>query len=187
MSDISFTSRIRAVTLTDFSKITQSIGSANHADYPWTISKSVSNPNVYTKGICDCTSCLLTNGKNAVMMHLVPDLPNNHCVQFIREYLRGVIDLADKNLQAVVLGSKNNKKSLDIFHKFLLLMEDIGVSPSVFKNGKAPTNIAYKTNNDEIYISSLKIDNMLRRGRSEKEALDSAFEKIVVAPYDEIG
>ena len=84
MSDISFTSRIRAVSLSDFSKISVAIGQKNSADYPWSIAKSVSNPQVYTRGVCDCTSLLLTNGQNAVLMHLTPDLSNNHCVQYIR-------------------------------------------------------------------------------------------------------
>ena len=101
--------------------------------------------------------------------------------------MRGVIDLADKNIQAVILGSKNNKKSLDIFNKFIELMEEIGIKPSVFRNGKNSTHLAYKTSSDEVYISNLNIDRILRRGATEEEALKGGFEHVQIAPYDEIG
>ena len=54
------------------------------------------------------------------------------------------------------------------------------------KNGKTPTNVAYKTNTDEIYVSNLTIDKLLKKGNSAEDALDKSFEKIEISKTDSL-
>ncbi len=186
MENISFTSALRPATLNDFGRITKQIGSKNAVNYPWTINETVKAKDVYTTGIIDCSGCLITNGQDAVLMHLTPDNEHNHAFSLVLDLLRNKLDLKDSNLQAILVGSKNHKKSLDIYNKFKNLLEQIGIPYSELKNGKSPTSIAYVTSKDEVVVTNKNIDKMLRKEASSKEALESGFEKISIADCDEI-
>ena len=63
MADISFTSYIKPVNSKTFSEVTSNIPKINFADFPWSLEQRVQGKDVFTRNICDCTSCLLTNGK----------------------------------------------------------------------------------------------------------------------------
>lgn len=186
MSEISFTSKLTPVSLSEFSHITGKFGKNNAVNYPWTINESIKAQNVYTTNICDCSGCLITNGKEAILMHLCPQIEKNHEFSRVLTFLRMNINLKNNKLHAVLLGSKNNKQSLDIYNKFLELLKNLGMQISEFKNGKKPTSIAYKSNGDEVLITNKEIDKFIKRGESFKQALHSGFEKIFVADCDKI-
>lgn len=184
--EISFTSGIKPSTLQEFSKLRKKIDIKNAVNFPWTIKESAIAPDVYTTKICDCTSCLITDGQQGLLMHLCPTIEANHAFSKVLNFLRDAIDLKNSNLQAVLVGSKNNKKSLDIYNKFTELLNKLGIPFSEIKNGKTPTNIAYSSTSDEILISNQTIDKALKKGASSEEALQEAFEKYSICEYDEI-
>lgn len=186
MAEITFTSSIKPVRLLDFTSLTGNIPKPDFVDYPWTISESALAKDVYTKNICDCTSCLFTNGKEALLMHLSPENKSNHYFDNILMFLRNKIDLKDENLQAVLIGSKNTKKSLDIYNKFTELLNSLGIKFSELKNGKDRTHVAYKTCTDEVYVSNSAIDKALKKNMPKSDALNSGFEKIIISDKDEI-
>lgn len=186
MSEISFTSKLTPISLSEFSRITGQFGKNNAVNSPWTLKESIKAPNVYTTNICDCSACLITDGQEALLIHLNPAIEKNHAFSQVLTFLRMNLNLKNNNLNAVLLGSKNNKRSLDIYNKFLELLKNLGMPVSEFKNGKKPTSIAYRSNGDEILITNKEIDKFIKRGESFKQALSSGFEKIFVADCDEI-
>ena len=179
MADISFTSYIKPVNSKTFSEVTSNIPKINFADFPWSLEQTVQGKDVFT-------SCLLTNGKEALLMHINPDDGANHNFSTFIPYLRDRINLADNNLQGILVGSKDTKKSLNIYNKFKELLNKLGIPFSEIRNGKSPTNIAYKTDKDEIYISNAHIDRALKKRLSSEEALNKSFEEIKIADFDEI-
>lgn len=186
MADISFTSYIKPVNSKTFSEVTSNIPKINFADFPWSLEQTVQGKDVFTRNICDCTSCLLTNGKEALLMHINPNDGANHNFSIFIPCLRDKINLADNNLQGILVGSKNTKKSLNIYNKFKELLNKLDIPFSEIRNGKSPTNIAYKTDKDEIYISNAHIDRALKKRLSPEEALNKSFEEIKIADFDEI-
>lgn len=186
MDSISFTSKLKPLTLSEFGQIKSRIGSKNSVDFPWTINQTVKAKDVYTTNVIDCSACLLTNGQEAVMLHLTPDIEVNHAFSLVLSFLRNKIDLADKNLQAVLIGSKNHKKSQDIYNKFKEMLKGLNIPFSEFKNGKTPTSIAYKTSSDEVYITNNTIDKLLKKNIKASDTLNASFENLTISSCDEI-
>lgn len=186
MAEISFTSKIIPLNPSDFNKATSAFCRDNFVDYPWTISCSRIGKDVFTHRICDCTSCLLTNGDKALLMHLLPSNKNNHYFNNVLEFLRNNIDLKDKNLQAVLIGSKNTKQSQDIWKKFIDLLNYLKIPTTILKDGKSPTHLAYRTSTDEILISNEQIGKTLKREIDKKDALINGFHEVKISPFDEV-
>lgn|SRR5574344_97968 len=186
MDKINFTSRITPLKLSEFSHLSTRIGYDNAVNYPWTINQSVISSDVFTTGVRDCSTCLLTNGKKAVLMHLCPSTEENHMFSLVFNFLKNAINFNDENLQAVLVGSKNTKTSLDIWNKFLNLLNEKSIPVSILRNGKTPTHIAYRTDTDEVYVTNKTIDKFLRCKIPNKESLIYGFEQVSISPFDEI-
>ena len=186
MTEISFTSKIVPLAPADFNKITSSFCRDNFVDYPWNISTSRIAKDVFTNRVCDCSACLITNGDKALLMHLMPATESNHAFSNVLNYLRNNIDLKDKNLQAVLVGSKPTKQSLDIWNKFVDLLDYLKIPTTFLKDGKSPTHLAYKTSTDEVLISNEHIAKSLKKGINEREAIVNGFKEINISHCDEI-
>ncbi len=186
MTEISFTSKIVPLKQSDFNKLTSSFNRDNFVDFPWDIGTSRIAKDVFTHRVCDCSACLVTNGDKALLMHLSPANEYNHHFSSVLNFLRNNIDLKDKNLQAVLLGSKQTKKSQDIWNKFVDLLQYLEIPTTLLKDGKSPTHLAYRTCTDEILISNEHIDKMLKKGTAAKESLINGFRDVRIASCDEI-
>lgn len=186
MTEISFTSKIVPMYWQDFNKVTSSFCRDNLVDYPWAVSSSRVAKDVFTYRICDCTSCLITNGNKAVLMHLIPLNKDNHIFSNVLNFLHNNIDLKNKNLQAVLVGSKNSKQSQDIWNKFVDLLDYLKIPTTILKNGQSPTHLAYRTSTDEVLVSNLQISDAVLYGKSGKQALDDGFEFVKISEFDEI-
>lgn len=186
MTEISFTSKIVPVPWTDFNKITSSFCRDNLVDYPWAISSSRVGKDVFTQRICDCTSCLITNGDKALLMHLLPSNKDNHIFSNVLNFLRNNLDLKDKNLQAVLIGSKKTIPSQDIWNKFVDLLDYLKIPTTILKNGKSPIHLAYRTSRDEVLVSNLHITKAILQNKSPKQALNEGFEIVKISECDEI-
>ena len=186
MNDISFTSAIRPVTARDFAKLTKPINRTHFVDYPWGINSSVVKPDVYTGYICNCTACLLTDGAKAMLMHLLPSSSANHNPERILKFINNHFNLSDKNLQAVLAGSQPEKESQNIFNIFLNIMDKFAIPTTILKTGRAPTDLAYRTCTDEVFVTNKYIDLCLTAHRSKQNALETGFEYVKIAPCDEI-
>lgn len=186
MDNISFTSKLIPTKTSDFNKFTSSLNRNCFVDYPWTLSTSRISKDVFTHRICDCTSCLITDGDKALLMHLIPSNERNHHFNSVLEYLRNNIDLKNKHLQAVLLGSKNTKPSQDLWNKFINLLDYLKIPTTILKEGKSPTHIAYRTCTDEVLISNEHIDKLLKKGINNRDALVNGFKNVYISPFDEV-
>ncbi len=186
MQNISFGSRIAPLQAKNLNQVICSIKRDNAVNYPWTLAESKLAQDVYTTNVIDCSACLITDGKQAMLMHLDPSKESNHFFYFIFDYIKRKIDLNSKDLQAVLIGSKNNKRSQDIYTKFQQFLQDYSIPYTQLKDGKTPTSIAYKASTDTVYVSNLTMDKMLKKGTSSFEALKKSFQKVEISDCDEI-
>ena len=183
MTDISFTSKIVPIKTTDFSRVTSAFYRDNFVDCPWDIASSRVAKDVFTNHIADCTCCLITTGKKALLMHLCPTNEANHDISKIFQYIKNNLNLKEE-LQAILVGSQREKESLDIFNKFRKLLEDLKIPTTIFQTPKSRTHLAYVTSTDEVLISSNNIDAGLISGKSNQNAVCSAFEYSKISDCD---
>lgn len=187
MNNISFTSSIKPVNIKSFSDyVGTKIPKKNFANFPWNIESSVVGKDVYTNRICDCTSCIITDGNNSILMHLNPEDSSNHCFNNVLMFLRNHIDLKNENLQGLLVGSKDTKKSLDIYNKFSNLLNQLEIKFSELQNGKSPTSVAYLKDTDEFLVSNAHIDRALKRKLCDQDVLKNSFKRIHIADCDDI-
>ncbi len=186
MQNISFSSRIKPLPLKELNKVTGSINSNNAVNHPWTLAESRLAKDVYTTGVIDCSACIITDGQEALLMHLDPSKEVNHAFSQVLAFLRDKLDLKNPNLQAVLIGSKNTKKSQDIYNKFKTLLSNLNIPFSELKSGKTPTSVAYKSEKDTVYISNQTIDKILKKGQTDKDAIHQSFDEVRIADCDEI-
>ena len=168
MTEISFTSKIVPMYWQDFNKITSSFSRDNFVDYPWAISSSRIGKDVFTQRVCDWLN------------------KDNHIFSNVLNFLRNNIDLKDKNLQAVLVGSKNSKQSQDIWNKFVDLLDYLKIPTTFLKDGKSPTHLAYRTCTDEVLVSNLQIGDAVLAKKSPLDALNDGFREVKISPFDEL-
>lgn len=186
MTEISFTSKIKPVPLKQFWDTAARIGDKNAVDFPWTVDQSVKASKAYTTNICDCTVCGITDGQNVLMLHLTPDNSSNHNFYFVKQFIAQNVKLGNPDLQGILIGSKLTKKSQDIYNKFSEFLKEMYIPYSELKIGKDRIHAAYSSLMDTWLVSSLKIDNLLKKGKTSIEALNETFQKTIISNTDEI-
>lgn len=186
MSEISFTSAIRPVSLRDFSSAVTKIGSKHSVNYPWTINESIKAQAAYTTNICDCTMLGISDGENVLMMHICPTVEQNHNLFSLKQFIARHINLKNTNLEGMLIGSKMNKKSQEIYEKLSNLLQNFKIPYSELKIGKDPIKTAYSSQTDEWIVSSPYIDKLLKKGTEPLSVLNSTFEKVKIADTDEV-
>lgn len=183
-NNISFTSRIVPLTLTDFDKVTAKFDKEYLVDYPWTLNEAVVGKDVFTKNVCDCTCVVFKDGQKAGLLHLNPAKKVNHLIVPIIGFLQSNFNIGDKNLRAIVIGSKNTKPSQSLYNNLIGILTHFDIPFSVLKNGNGATNVAYRTDADEVLVSNLTISGALKNGNSAKEAVNSGFKHVLVSKND---
>ena len=184
--EISFTSKLIPVKSSEFCRRTASFNQNNFVDYPWTVSTSRVATDVYTNNICDCSVCLITDGQKALLMHLSPARKGNHDFSNVLKYISNNMDLNNKDLQSILIGSKPLAPSLDIFNKFKNLLNILNIPTTILENGKGATHIAYRTCTDEVIISNIKINKLLDAGCNNRDAIFNGFENVKISDCDYI-
>lgn len=186
MTEISFTSGIKPVSLIEFSNSIGKIGTQNSVNYPWTIKESIKAPAAYTTNICDCTMLGISDGTNVLMMHICPTIEQNHNLFSIKQFIAQKLDLKKDNLEGILVGSKLNKKSQEIYEKLSEVLRNFNIPYSELKIGKDPIKTAYSSQTDEWLISSSYIDKLLKKGTEPLSILKSMFKKVNISETDEV-
>lgn len=184
--NISFKSYIRVVPCKDFSKETAKMVKNRFVAYPWTIKESVKADSAFTRDIADCTVCGITDGKDVVLMHLSPDVEANHSLNGLQRFIAQNVNLKNPNLQGILIGSKLNKISSDIYDKLAKLLETYNIPFSELRAGNGKVNTAYFSNKDEWMVSSLTMDKFINKGYDNKTVLNNMFHKVSISDLDEI-
>ena len=186
MAEISFTSGIRPVTSKEFSKITAKIDKKHFVGYPWTTKESVLGADVYTTGVVDCTVCGITDGKQALLLHICPSMEQNRHFYDIFRFIVGKLDMKNKNLQGIIMGSKCEKKSSTIYQNFVNFFEQMQIPFSELKQDKYKFDTAYINSKDEWLISSYKVDKLIEKETESIDVLKQLFSEIRISDVDEI-
>lgn len=187
MDSISFQSRIRPVGINDYYTVSRKISERGNAKPPWTLDESVFNKDVFTSRVIDCTVCGITDGENALLVHICPTVRENRNFLRIENYIRSRLEQMNKEyLQGFLLGSQGEepRESSILFNKFANLMERLNVPTSIFRSAKEDVNLAYISDKDEWIISTLNMPALLK-GKSPEEAIRSLFKEVKISEKDE--
>lgn len=191
MDNVSFTSKIRLVTMPEFQQITSKIGARNAVNAPWTIKESRLTRSAYTTGILDCTVCGLTDGQHVLLNHICPTNSKNKNFTPIERFIRDKIDLRNPDLQGFILGSKEglplSPYSVPLFEKFVGLMKRYNIPFSQFKGGQFENHVAYTSQTDEWIISNNLVKDWLKDVFTDvKPVFNRIFDKVEVSKLDEL-
>ncbi len=191
MDKISFTSRIRLVSLDEFGKNICAMGRKRFVDEPWTIRESVLSDSAYTSDILDCTVCALTDGQSVLLNHICPTNPKNKNFGKITEYISKKINLTNPDLQGFLLGSKpnniNSPNSTKLFDKFEKFLNEYNIPYSKFKGGLFENHCAYSSNKDEWLIGNCLVREGIKDIYPEPmPVLQRIFDEVKISPADEI-
>ena len=186
MQDISFTSAIRPVKSEEFSKFVSRIDKKYFSDYPWTVNEGVMGKDVYTTGVADCSVCGITDGEKAVLLHICPTIAKNHNFSEILYFLRSKIDLKSKDLQGILLGSKRDKKSQNIYQNFVNFFQKFEIPFSELKGDRHKFNVAYSSSKDEWIVSSCYTDPLIKKGEKPQDVLNKLFTTVKIDNADKI-
>lgn len=184
--EVSFTSAFRPIPQKEFSILKSGIPKNCFVDFPWTMSEAVKGSSACTDRVCDCSVLGITDGAEVFLSHLNPENESNRQIFALREHIARNVDLFNENLQAVLIGSKNTKKSLDLYGKLKGLLEEFNIKYSQLRNSKTPLSVVYSSNTDEWRIASAEIDKKIRKGLSSEQIFTSSFENVSLADFDEI-
>ena len=174
MNNISFQSRIRACSKSEFSRVTAGFAKKS-VNYPWTVKESVIADKAYTKDVFDCTVCGITDGLNVLLMHICPTVKENLNFKKIEKFILDKIDVNNPDLQGFLLGSVQacGLYSGELFEKFEDFMNKYRIPFSKFQGSEDYSDVAYSSTTDEWLICSPK-------------SLKNQFRKIEISDLDEI-
>lgn len=189
---INFKSTIRLVKPNTFIKTINRIYD-NEVIYPWTIKESLILKDVYTRGVFDCGVVGVTNGKEALLMHICPTKAENAEFVKIREYLLKKIDfLRNEYLQGFVLGGKSNSnvkspKSMEYVNNYCDIFQKEGIPFSKFTGGIHWNDVAYFTEKDTWLIGNEKVEYLQRSYTQDPlTAANLIFDDVKVCHLDEL-
>lgn len=186
MKEISFTSAIHPVSLKEFSRKAASIGEKYFVDFPWSMEQAVKAEKATTRGVNDCTMFGISDGREILMEHLCPDIELNHSTYFLKQHIARYIDTKSPFNQAVVIGSKPDKKSQSVYSNVINMLKYFNIPYTELKISETPVNIAYISSSDEYLLSSSSIDNLIKKGLDNETIINKTFKKVNISNDDYI-
>lgn len=191
MDKVSFTSKIRLVSLNEYYKTVSGIGKSKSVNYPWTVKQSVLSDDAYTTGVVDCTACGITDGLKVLLNHICPTNSQNFNFSKIKEYISQKIDLKNPDLQGFILGAKLNNNetpfSGELFNMFENFMESHEIPYSKFKGGLFENHCAYLSSKDEWLIGNCLVREQLKDVfKNPMTILKRMFDEVKISPTDEV-
>ena len=183
-NNISFKSRIRAVTDGEFERIVSTMGRKS-SDYPWTVKQKVIARDAFTRGAFDCSVISITDGNKARLYHLCATNTDNNDFNKIKENILNDIDISNPYNQVVVIGSQDNNPTSKAFNeKIINFFKSLKMPTSLIKNSTDYFNMAYSSITDEYCINSKLINKLLNTKKySSEEVLKKTFKTISLSEF----
>lgn len=187
MYNLSFTSLINPQSFFDFDSYTRLMSEKSYVKYPWTLKESVLARDVYTKNVLDCTVCVISDGQQALMLHINPNTDEAKNFHKVEKYIEERIDLNNPNLQGLLLGANKETssytKSYDLFNKFEKFLNKMAIPYTALKGTKGETAVAYSSIKDEFVVtSSARLE--AEKSKTPLDQLKCMFENVKIAPHD---
>lgn len=159
MHNISFKSKIKPLSPNEFKEALKKFRTEQFVNYPWTVNESVFSEQACTTGIIDCTSCIITDKKNVLLLHLCPNNSANSNFSKIAEFIDNTLKNFSSKINAILVGSKSesfmlgDSRSTDLFNNLAKFLEERSIPSSKFQGGKHLSNIAFDCKKDEMLLS----------------------------------
>ena len=190
MDNISFKSRIKAVSLSEFNRLTSSYRN-NCVNYPWTVKESVLSEKAITKNVYDCTVCGITDGLKVLMLHICPTKKENENFGNIINFIKTQIDLKNSNLQGFLFGSRRNtpnNRSGKIFENFESFMRENNIPYSKIQGSSTFSDVAYSSETDEWLIKHEKMGSAEAIAECKKPLnfFTTYFDDVKISDLDEV-
>jgi len=188
-----FKSTIRIVNQEDFLFQINRIF-RNEVKYPWGIKESLLCKDVYTRGVFDCGVVGITNGTEALLMHICPTEPVNMGFDKIREFILEKIDiLRNEYIQGFILGGKSNPlitkspRSMEYINNYCEILQKEGVPFSKLTGGNYWNDAAYFTEKDLWLIGNERADDLRKTFKENPlAAAKIIFEDVKICDLDEL-
>ncbi len=191
MDKVSFTSRIRLVSLDEFGGAFSKMKPKQRVDFPWTIKQSVLSHSAFTTDILDCTVCGFTDGRQVLLNHICPTNPVNYNFKRISDFIKKKIDLTNPDLQGFILGAKLNNQATpfsgELFERFERFMEEFNIPYSKFKGGLFENHCAYSSSKDEWLIGNCLVTEGVKEiYKKPLQILERIFDEVKISSTDEV-
>ena len=179
--NISFKSRIRPVSLTEFTKMSEPLYRTSFVKYPWTIKDSVTAADAFTMDIADCTAggIVDTKNKKVFLFHICPEMPINQCMSDIAQHINGAFEGIHEGLRAFLTGSSEMfRDSVNNYNNIKNAILERKIPLTEFKGPKSKTHILYDSNKDEWIISNIDINTRMVNNELNNASLNQCFDNI---------
>ena len=187
MDNISFKANIKPINQKQFRELINTMDRKTcSVEYPWSLNEAKKVSNGYTEKICDCVFFGIVDNDKAYIAHLFPDNQDNRSKYLVRQNIIKNINLHDKNLQGILVGSKNTKKSQTIYQNLTDIFNEFQIPFSELKTAKNPIHVAYTSQDNTWNIVTSAIDKMLKNNKNHTEILNSTFEKVNISTLDKV-
>ncbi len=166
----SFQAKINFITPQKFTAKTEYLEPVFHeVPYPWTIETMKTGEKLFTKGIMECISGILTDGKKTAMFHLGTrgkeaaehDKVKPFDINNIESVLLSKVNLKNENLHGFILGAwDRNRKCLKeikgLYEKYKIPYSIIADRKDLHVYGRY--SLYYDTRRDSLYITNSLLD-----------------------------
>lgn len=180
--------KINLTNWLDFNKEIASIPLKNNVTI-WTAKGLVKANDLYTTGLKDCTSCIITDGEGRCI-HIRPTDEENNDFSTIEKKLLKNINLHSSKIKGFLIGSVSfYKDSQDLFENFVKLLKDKKIPFSMMRGHtkeSIKSAVAYKAEKNTIFVTNDFISDNIFYKKPPNSFLPRAFEKIEIHPDHEL-
>lgn len=180
------------ITLTNwnaFNKEISSIPVTNNITN-WTKEGILKAKNLYTTGIIDCTTGIVTD-EEGTFAHIRSTDPDNNDFSAIQQKFIETFGEKTNNLKGFILGSVSRYDgSKKMFENFMKFFEDVLKIPYSVMRGHTKdsidTAVAYKADKNTIFVTNDFISDKTFYKKPPSTYLGNAFEEIKIDPCHEL-
>ena len=188
-SSVSFTSRIRPATLTEFTRLSEPLYNSAFVRHPWTAKETIAAEKAFTMDVYDCTAGGIVDetGKKVVMFHICPEMSANKCFGRVEQMIMEKLDDAHGKLRAFLTGSnKMFQDSKDLYENLRQMLVKRNIPISELKGTGEKTHVLYDGVKDEWIVTNSAINDRVIRGEASEKILGDCFDRVVVDSKDVI-
>ena len=188
-SSISFTSLIRPVSLSEFTKTSESIYNTGFVKHPWTAKETITSDKAFTMDVFDCSAggIVDTNNKKVTLFHICPEIIANKDIEGIEQTIMKSSENIKDGIRAFMIGSnKMFQDSINMYNNIKSMITRRDIPLSELKGTRDKTHILYNAEKDEWLVTSSDINTKILKGIAPEKILADSFDEIAIDSGDTI-